>query len=137
MRKIVINKCHGGFSLSGAGMLRYAALKGVMLYPEAGQFGYATYWTGPKEERENQDNFQSMSMDARIASNKRIETQTISCRNFARDDPVLVQVVKELGAAADGACARLGITEIPDDVAWEIEEYDGKEWVAETHRTWS
>jgi hypothetical protein len=26
--------------------------------------------------------------------------------------------------------------DIPDDVKWEIEEYDGNEWVAEVHRTW-
>ena len=25
---------------------------------------------------------------------------------------------------------------IPDDVEWQIEEYDGMEWVAEAHRTW-
>ena len=32
---------------------------------------------------------------------------------------------------------RLKIIEIPDDVDWIIEEYDGAEWVAEKHRTWS
>ena len=31
----------------------------------------------------------------------------------------------------------LKIVEIPEGVRWEIEEYDGKEWVAEMHRTWS
>ncbi len=25
---------------------------------------------------------------------------------------------------------------IPDDVKWQIEEYDGLEWIAEKHRTW-
>jgi hypothetical protein len=29
------------------------------------------------------------------------------------------------------------VIEIPDDVEWEVEEYDGLEWVAEKHRTWS
>lgn len=32
--------------------------------------------------------------------------------------------------------ADLKIVEIPPDVDWEINEYDGVEWVAETHRTW-
>jgi len=31
----------------------------------------------------------------------------------------------------------LKIVDIPDGVEWEIEEYDGMEWVAEKHRTWS
>ena len=33
-------------------------------------------------------------------------------------------------------CSTLKIIEIPDDVDWIIEEYDGNEWVAEKHRTW-
>lgn len=28
------------------------------------------------------------------------------------------------------------LEDIPDDVEWEIEEYDGLEWVSEKHRTW-
>jgi hypothetical protein len=49
---------------------------------------------------------------------------------------VLVQIVRELGAEADSKFANLKIVEIPADVEWEIGEYDGREWVAEKHRTW-
>lgn len=56
---------------------------------------------------------------------------------ISRDDPCLVQTVLELGAKANGAYANLKIVEIPDEVEWTIHEYDGMEWVAETHRTWS
>lgn len=54
-----------------------------------------------------------------------------------RDDPYLVKTVLELGEAANGKYARLKVVTIPDDVAWTICEYDGCEWVAEAHRTWS
>ena len=55
----------------------------------------------------------------------------------ARDDPYLVKIVKELGSkAASGRYASLKIVEVPGGVDWEIEEYDGSEWVAEVHRTW-
>ena len=54
-----------------------------------------------------------------------------------RSDPRLVAVVEKLGVAASGECANLRVVEIPDDVQWEIEEYDGYEHVAEKHRTWS
>ncbi len=57
--------------------------------------------------------------------------------DLPRDDPYLVKVVKELGSAADGAHAKLKIVEIPGDVSWHIGEYDGNEWVAEDHRSWS
>lgn len=53
-----------------------------------------------------------------------------------RNDPVLIEVVEELGKRANGCCASLKIVEIPDDVKWEIEEYDGNEWIAEKHRKW-
>ena len=58
-------------------------------------------------------------------------------RDIPRDDPILIQVFKELGDVANGFAADLKIVEIPDGVDWEIEEYDGNEWVAEVHRTWS
>lgn len=54
-----------------------------------------------------------------------------------RDDPYLVQIVNSLGMAANGAYANLKVVEIPADVDWEIGDYDGLEWVAEKHRTWS
>ena len=58
-------------------------------------------------------------------------------RDVARDDPYLVQVVKKLGMAANGPHSNLKIVEIPGDVKWLIQEYDGAEWVAEEHRTWT
>lgn len=58
-------------------------------------------------------------------------------RDIPRDDPYLVQLVRELGMAANGAHANLKIVEIPGDVDWLIQEYDGAEWIAEAHRTWS
>jgi len=36
-----------------------------------------------------------------------------------------------------GEYSELKVVEIPDDVKWQLEEYDGLEWVAEKHRTWS
>jgi hypothetical protein len=53
-----------------------------------------------------------------------------------RDDPILVEIVEELGERANGPHSILKIVEVPEDVNWYIEEYDGLEWVAERHRTW-
>ena len=54
-----------------------------------------------------------------------------------RDHPVLVRIVEEMGDAANGRFSELKVVEIPDDVNWYVEEYDGMEWVAERHRTWN
>jgi hypothetical protein len=54
-----------------------------------------------------------------------------------RDDRMLVQVVEELEAEANGHCASLKIVEIPQDVRWQIENMHGMESVSEVHREWS
>ena len=54
-----------------------------------------------------------------------------------RDDEHLIAVVELMGSEACGGYAELKIIEIPDDVNWYVEEYDGLEWVAERRQTWS
>ena len=54
-----------------------------------------------------------------------------------RNDPILIEVVEELKEEANNKFSNLKIIFIPDDVEWEIEEYDGMEWIAEKHRKWS
>ena len=52
-----------------------------------------------------------------------------------RTNPLLIKVVKEMDVFA-GCDTK--IVEVPDDVEFEIESGDdGREWVAEKHRTWS
>lgn len=58
------------------------------------------------------------------------------CFDETRNDPFLIQVIEEMKQLAAGAHCTLAIVEIPDDVEWEIGEYDGVEWVREIHRTW-
>ncbi len=57
--------------------------------------------------------------------------------DLKRDDPTLISVVEQLGAEACSTYSELKIIEIPVDVNWSIHEYDGAEWIAEVHRTWS
>ena len=61
---------------------------------------------------------------------------TQSAHSIPRNDPVLVHVVETLGTAANGRFAQLRIIDIPDDVIWQISEYDGNETVEEVHRSW-
>jgi len=57
--------------------------------------------------------------------------------NIPRNDPVLVQLIEEDSKLYGGRGSRLKVVEIPDDVDWEISNYDGQEHVAERHRTWA
>ncbi len=139
--KIVINTCHGGFSLSDAVMYRYAEIKGITLYPEGegGVFSRTAFYTVPADQRVKEllGNWMDHSEEARKAYTDRYEKECLYDRDMNRDDPILVQVVEELGRKANGVYATLKVVEIPDGVEWQIEEYDGAEWIAEKHRTWS
>ena len=57
--------------------------------------------------------------------------------DIKRNNPILVEIVEQLGEAANGEFAELKVVKIPDDVQWQIQEYDGDEWIAEKHRTWN
>lgn len=143
--KIVINNCYGGFGLSHEGVLHYAKLAGITLYPEPSEHAMLlpTYWRVPAEERTGiltSREWNEASNEARATSNKRYKELTLYPADIARDDQNLVATVEQLGHAADGRCAALIVIEIPDEqppIKWSIEEYDGVEWVAEDHRTWS
>jgi len=55
-----------------------------------------------------------------------------------REHPDIIEVIETLGTtvASDSDC-EIKIVEIPMDIEWTIEDYNGSEWVAENHRTWS
>ena len=139
--KIVINRCFGGYGLSHEAVMRYLELKGITVYPEQGEgtWKFWTYWLVKPEGRfgvkENEE-FYAMSIEDRQAYNKKYSDETFEENNIERNDSVLIQVIEELGDAANGEHAELAIVEIPDDVEWEISEYDGSEHVAEKHRVW-
>lgn len=65
------------------------------------------------------------------------ESEYDTYRDVDRADPRLVALIEEYGdAICSGPHAKLKIVEVPDDVKWHVEEYDGWEHVAENHRTW-
>lgn len=93
IRKVVINTCYGGFSLSELACEMYARDRGIL-------------------------------------------RRDFSMYELERDDPFLVAVVEQLGNKANASYSVLKVVEIPADVKYTIEEYDGVEHIAEVHRTW-
>lgn len=78
-----------------------------------------------------------LSKEALALFNERSGTVLTYDIQIKRNNPILVEIVEQLGEAADGRFAELKVVEIPDDVEWGIEEYDGDEYIAEKHRTWN
>jgi len=115
LRRIVVNTQHGGFGLSHEGQIEYL---------ERSNIAYTL------EDRESRDATLRLGQCIKVNGNHWADY------NVARDNPVLISVVEDLKDRANGTHANLRIVQVPADVRWVIEEYDGKEWVAEQHRTW-
>jgi hypothetical protein len=134
MTKIVYNACRGGFGLSHKGIMRYAELKGITLY--AGNeyavdlnhgSAFNTYTTIPYNE------FLSIYEECRKERNfSRSNALMFRVRDIARTDPVLVQVVEELGIEASDQYAELRIVELPAGTRYRIKENDNGYETVET-----
>lgn len=142
--KVVINACFGGFSLSPEATLELWKRGGpVEATPVDEYFGIDK----GKDRSERFGKDEQLETWRRYLANpaRQVfltvfspdETLTLYARDVPRNDPILVQLVEEMGDAANGSCAKLRIVEVPDDADWEIDEYDGNEHVAEKHRKWS
>ncbi len=130
--KIVINTVYGGFSLSAKAIKRLAELRGQECYffkNEDNRFEQITI------EQAQKDMFFYAATTPTL-TNETYARVSLDGHPADRADKQLIQVVEELDKEAAGKFAELSIVEIPDDVSYEIEDYDGKEHVAESHRTW-
>jgi len=134
--KVAINIRHGGFGLSAAAVKRYAELKGKIAYffsanedekfapitiEQAGQDSWFTVFDvpNPKEIDENE-----------------LWNKHYIGRDYNRTDKDLIQVIEEFGSKVNTDMSEIKVVEVPDDVKWHIDEYDGVEWIAEDHRCW-
>lgn len=100
MTKIVINTCFGGFSLSQEAQATLHAMGSEFVREMT-----------PLEREE------SVFYD---------DDQFLLAYEIPRHDPLLVQVVEQLGSRANGNCAKLAVVEIPGTL-YRIREYDGRE----------
>lgn len=116
MTKIVVNGCFGGFGLSDAAVLRYAEIAGITLYSSM-EFGFTSWYRVPVEEYQAIEDWEAKN-EAHFSVN-----------DLSRTDPALVQVVEELGEAANDSFADLYIVELPAGTQYRIDEYDGRESV--------
>ena len=134
--KVVYNSCYGGFSLSHDGIMRYAELKGIKIYPfvDARLEGEnrLPYDTPdryrPATHAEAKDAFIVHYCTTPAYSNESYWSSYSIGED--RSDPILVQVVEELGKKANGQCASLKIEDVPAGTLYRIDEYDGNEHVA-------
>lgn len=112
--EIVINSCFGRFGISREALhlLRKMGNKTALEETDIGE-----KWPGLNEIREPFLN--------------------LFCREINRTDKQLITVIKKIKEKANAPRSELKIIKIPDNVEWEIDNYDGLETVHEKHNSWS
>lgn len=139
--KIAINTKHGGFGLSPKALTAYLKVKGKPCFFFEGELIDSKYVYTPIDI-EHDDEVPYFYTPFTVPNpNDYIKTENssdiyIDEWEIPRNDPDLISIIEQMGSNANGRCAALKIVEIPDDVDWVVQEYDGLEWVAEKHRTW-
>lgn len=141
--KVVINSCFGGFELSMVAKKRYCELIGKELYfynqTKHKYINGIDEYIKIKNPLKNSIFSYSLFVDLGDRTNELPNEREhwFSVRDISRDDENLIRVIEELGENANSDFSDLKIVEIPDGIDFEIEEYDGQEWVSERHQTWS
>jgi hypothetical protein len=147
--KVVYNSCYGGFGLSQKANKRIAELMGIgCYYFKSTAEGYKPVLDGDDRSSFRSaftvPNFHELYAEARKKEGKGSCEHSNAVYNQYdfpefrddRDNPILVQVVEELGDEASGGYAKLRIAEIPDGANYIVEEYDGMESVEPGIRSW-
>lgn len=145
--KVVINRCFGGFVLSDAAYLKLHEW-GVPIQkyikqerdPVTGLYPRQSVNDGEVIFDRELTPADESSLSAIYHKFKGVRGNNRYWDDWTRDNrthPLVVRVVDELGAAADGDCSELAVVTIPDGIEWDIDEYDGREKIAEKHREWA
>ena len=141
--KIAINKCYGGFGLSPKANQIYLKKmdKKCFFYKQTG------YAHNGNEEYTQIDIVEAtthqmciyiLTKDFGKIINKLPEKYHYYETFYKdRNNKLLIETIEELGEKeASGNLASIKIIEIPDDVEWTIDDYDGIESIHENHRSW-
>ena len=147
MTKIVVNRCYGGFGLSPKAQMRYLELVGkkCFFYKQTKynfEGGYEEYTRIPIEEADSfcytvTEYLGETTRDIGGSRKSKHPDVFWYYGNLERNDPILIEVVEELGPkVASGSLSELEIVDIPDGIDYEISDYDGIESVHESHRSW-
>lgn len=139
MKKVILNKCYGGFCVSKEAYELYAKKKGLDLF---------CYELDIKDIRHHiykytkEDNGLFINFFTKdFGNNVEITDEDYKKYNLYldtrhREDPILIEVIEELGKKANGRCGKLKIVEIPDGLDYVIDDYDGIETLHQRVQEW-
>lgn len=136
--KVILNKCYGGFGVSQEAYELYAKKKGIEI------FSYKLECRNDKPLYRKTDMGSSIFTitftkdfgDYIEMSDDDFDKYYLNLDESHREDPVLIEVVEELGKKANGPFGELVIVDIPDGMEYEIDDYDGLETLHQKVEKW-
>ena len=139
--KIVINKCYGGFGLSDKAVEMIMNRKGLNCFRYVQtKYKYSDrvneFTRCDETEANNHLCVYYVTKDLGEKTNNLPIEFYWSVYSIDRNDADLIAVVEKLGEEANGKFSKIKIVEIPDDVNWYIDEYDGIEVIYDENRCW-
>ena len=133
--KVILNKCYGGFGVSKEAYELYAKKKGVTLY----WYEYAndeSYKRATSYDPFNKALVKDFG-DVVVKPNDDFWDYYLRLNESSRTDSALIEVVEELGSErASGPYSKLVVVDIPDDLDYVIDDYDGIETLHQKVQTW-
>lgn len=137
--KVILNKCFGGFHPSAEAYRLYAKKKGIKLFPyevDATDKFQKVSW----EKAINSSSLWLFYFTKDFGSHGHIKHDDwkydLYLRDESREDPILIEVVEELGKRASSSVSNLVVVEIPNGMDYVIDNYDGVETLHERVRVW-
>ena len=142
MNKIIYNSCYGGFGLSNKAVIEICRRKNIPIffYKEKDE-DILINWDDrtlvritEEEALSSSDSIHKCSVDCGEFFTRKDPIYETFNKNYiwypinSRHDPILIQVVEELGPFANGECADLKIFKT-ESTLYRIDEYDGMEHV--------
>jgi hypothetical protein len=151
MKKVILNKCFGSFDVSPQAYQLYAMKKG---YSHLYKYKWAIdSWISPWDIYSDNHLYELIDLfDNSIGhyftkyfgdkiykdeiSKEDWDNYSLYLGNEHREDPILIEVVEELGDEASGRFGQLIVVQIPDDLDYVIDDYDGIETLHARTETW-
>lgn len=136
--KVILNKCYGGFCVSQEAYELYAKKKGIKIFPYMIKFDNGT----GKCQKANDINSVITTYFTKDfgyfveTSDDDLKGKRFYLDGEYREDPVLIEVVEELGDRASGRFSKLVVVDIPDGMEYEIDDYDGIETLHQKIEKW-
>lgn len=135
MKKVILNKCFGGFMPSRKAYELYAKKKGLEFYI------YEISIDNREMKYHKVDETDSMfivylTKDYGDVIDSINNKDRLYLDENHREDATLIEVIEELGDDASSDISSLKIVEIPDDLDYVIDNYDGIETLHQRVQEW-